>query len=91
MLRFFLPFSLLFFQLSFSQTFSGVVTDTLNKPLENANIIAKPLQEKAGIKFSIVENSGRYKLELDKELRYEMKAFCIGFSKIDKKEITDKL
>jgi len=30
-------------------------------------------------------------LELDKELRYEMKAFCIGFSKIDKKEITDKL
>ena len=81
-LLFFIFFSI---QLSFSQTFSGVVTDTLNKPLENANVIAKPLQEKAGIKFSIADNRGRYKLELDKELRYEMKAFCIGFSKIDKK------
>ena len=48
---------------SFSQTLTGVVSDTLNKPLENANVIAKPLQEKANLKFSIADNKGRYKLE----------------------------
>ncbi|WP_291116750.1 carboxypeptidase-like regulatory domain-containing protein [Flavobacterium sp. UBA6135] len=75
-LLFFIFFSI---QLSFSQTFSGVVTDTLNKPLENANVIAKPLQEKAGIKFSIADNRGRYKLELDKEVRYEIKVSYLGY------------
>ena len=51
------------FQFSYSQTLTGVVSDTLNKPLENANVIAKPLQEKATLKFSIADNRGRYKLE----------------------------
>jgi len=33
---------------AFSQKIiSGVVSDTLNKPLESANLIAKPLHEKA--------------------------------------------
>jgi len=32
---------------AFSQKIiSGVVSDTLNQPLESANLIAKPLQEK---------------------------------------------
>jgi hypothetical protein len=44
----------LFISLSvFSQkTITGVVSDSLNQPLESANLIAKPLQEKAGIKFA---------------------------------------
>ena len=37
---------------AFSQkTITGVVSDSLNQPLESANLIAKPLQEKAGINF----------------------------------------
>jgi len=63
------------FQLSFSQTLTGVVSDTLNKPLENTNVIAKPLQEKATLKFSIADNKGRYKLELEKDVRYEIRVF----------------
>jgi hypothetical protein len=56
-----MPKSLLFFLLislsAFSQkTITGVISDTLNQPLESANLIAKPLQEKAGIKFAITEN-----------------------------------
>jgi hypothetical protein len=41
----------LFISLSvFSQkTITGVVSNSLNQPLEAANLIAKPLQEKAGI------------------------------------------
>ena len=40
---------LLFFSiLSFSQThtITGVVSDDINKPLESANVIAKPLRKK---------------------------------------------
>ena len=49
-------------------TITGVITDALNIPLESANIIANPLQEKAELKFAIADNKGRYKLELDKEV-----------------------
>jgi hypothetical protein len=48
-------FLLLFLLISLSafsqKTITGVVSDTLNKPLESANLIAKPLQEKARIIF----------------------------------------
>lgn len=52
-LSIFLSLSLILLSVSaFSQkTITGVVSDTLNQPLESANLIAKPLQEKAGIKF----------------------------------------
>lgn len=39
----------LFTSFSFSQTksFTGVVSDDVNHPLESANVIAKPLQKKS--------------------------------------------
>jgi hypothetical protein len=47
-------FLLLFLFISLSavsqKTITSVVSDTLNQPLESANLIAKPLQEKAEIK-----------------------------------------
>jgi hypothetical protein len=48
-----LSLSLFLLSLSaFSQkTITGVVSDSLNQPLESANLIAKPLQEKAEIKL----------------------------------------
>jgi hypothetical protein len=57
-----MPKLLLFFLLislsAFSQkTITGVVSDTLNQPIKSANLIAKPLQEIAEIKFAIMENS----------------------------------
>ena len=57
-------FLLLFTTLPFSQTkiLVGVVSDELNKPLESANVIAKPLQEKANLKFAIADNKGSYGL-----------------------------
>jgi len=42
-----------------SQTRTGVVSDTLNTSLENANVIAKPLQEKSTLKFAIADNKER--------------------------------
>ncbi len=66
---------------SFSQTkfFEGTISDDTNKPLEAANIIAKPLNDKASLKFSISDNKGRYKLELDKNVKYEIVASYIGY------------
>jgi hypothetical protein len=49
--------------LSFSQTLTGVVSDTLNTPLENANVMAKPLQEKATLKFAIANRKKIFKLK----------------------------
>ena len=60
-------------------TITGVITDALNIPLESANVIANPLQEKAELKFAIADNKGRYKLELDKDVKYEITVSYIGF------------
>ena len=76
--KIFLLFLLFFIQFSFFQTLTDVVSDALNKPLENANVIAKPLQERATLKFSIADNKGSYKLELEKDVRYEIRVL-IGF------------
>lgn len=67
--------------LSYSQTktLEGVVSDETNKPLESANIIAKPLQEKASLKFSIADNKGRYRLELDVNVKYEIMVTYMSF------------
>ena len=52
--------------LSFSQTktLTGVVSDTLNIPLENANVIANPTGANQQLKFAIADNKGRFKLEI---------------------------
>lgn len=67
--------------ISFSQTrnLTGVVSDDTSLPLENANVIAKPLQEKASLKFAVADNKGRYRLELDNEVKYEITVSYISF------------
>jgi hypothetical protein len=56
-----------------------VVSDTLNIPLESANVIAKPLQNNAQLKFAVADNKGRYKLELEQTVKYEVTVSYIGF------------
>ena len=74
-LLFFIPL------ISFSQThtITGVVSDSINNPLESANIIAKPLQDNAQLKFAIADNKGRYRLELENAVKYEVTASYISF------------
>ena len=68
-----------FTQISFTQTLTGTVKDSLGNPLQNANVIAKPLVEKQGLKFAIADHLGRYKLELEKEVPYEVRVSYLGF------------
>jgi len=74
-------FFLLFTSFSFSQTktITGVVSDTINNPLESANIIALPKSEKGSLKFAIADNKGRFRLELDVNIPYEITASYIGY------------
>jgi hypothetical protein len=69
-------FLFLFFTLySFSQERKtiGIVSDSLNKPIERAIVIAKPLQDNAGLKFAIADHLGRFKLVLENSVKYEVK------------------
>jgi hypothetical protein len=66
---------------SLSQTkiITGIVQDSLNIPLENANIIANPFEENAQIKFAIADNKGRYRLALENSVKYEIRVSYIGY------------
>lgn len=77
----FLLLLLLISTIGFSQTktITGVISDTLNVPLENANIIAAPFGKDAQLKFAIADNKGRYRLILDNNLKYEITASYIGY------------
>ncbi|KAF2507781.1 hypothetical protein EYY60_17680 [Flavobacterium zhairuonense] len=57
----------------------GTISSETGIFLESANLIARPLQEKAGLKFAITDNKGRYILELDKNIDYEIVVSYIGF------------
>ncbi|OYQ51783.1 hypothetical protein CHX27_00180, partial [Flavobacterium aurantiibacter] len=50
-------FLFLFAEKTYSQakTLSGIVSDSLNTPLENANVLAKSRAEKPEIKFAIAD------------------------------------
>jgi len=76
----FLSVFLLFSISAFSQrTITGTILDTLKSPLESANILAKPLQTNASLKFAIADNKGRYRLDLEKNVKYEIAVSYIGF------------
>lgn len=76
---------LLFFLLLSSAVFAqnrivtGVVTDTLNKPLDYANVMAIPKSENAKMLFAITEANGSYKLEVDSRFSYELSVSYMGY------------
>ncbi|PWI28981.1 hypothetical protein DI383_14025 [Flavobacteriaceae bacterium LYZ1037] len=76
----------------FSQvTFSGVVKDSLQKPLPYANVIAQPQDSLKRMKFSITDEQGRYRLELE-NVAYQVTVSYMGYAsyhfEIDTKENT---
>jgi CarboxypepD_reg-like domain len=78
-ITFFLMLFASFICYSQTKTITGVIKDTLNIPLESANVIAKPLQENAQLKFAIADNKGRYRLELETAVKYEIRVSYIGY------------
>src|SRR5690606_31068818 len=63
----------------FSQTvLKGRVTDSLQKPLPYTNVIAKPQDSLKKLQFSITNEKGEYKLELE-EIPYTVTASYMGY------------
>ncbi|WP_395077000.1 carboxypeptidase-like regulatory domain-containing protein [Flavobacterium sp.] len=75
-------FLLVFFQsiISFSQniTFQGVVKDTLNEPLEMANVMAVNQTTKAVDAYSITNDKGRFQLSLKANSSYNVRFTFLG-------------
>ncbi len=73
---------------SFSSLFAqnivlkGVVTDSTYKPLEFANVIAKPYDKNINLSFSLTDNKGNYNLKLVKNKSYSIEVSYLGYSPI---------
>ena len=77
---FFLLFSIVSLSYAQTKTLTGVVSDTLKIPLENANVIANPTGANQQLKFAIADNKGRYRLELEANSTYEITVSYIGYT-----------
>lgn len=51
---------------------SGVVSDSTNTPLVNANILAFPKNTDESTQFAITNDKGEYVLRLEKEVAYSI-------------------
>ncbi len=60
----------------------GQVIDTLQQPLEYANVLAIPRSPALDIAFSISDEAGNYKLLLEKDSTYTIEISYIGYKKI---------
>ncbi|MDO4728003.1 MAG: carboxypeptidase-like regulatory domain-containing protein [Bacteroidota bacterium] len=63
-----------------TENLTGVVSDTLNQPLEGANVLGQPLDDGATFKFAITDNKGRYQLELDQGADYKISVSYLGYT-----------
>ena len=74
-------FLFLFAEKTYSQakTLSGIVSDSLNTPLENANVLAKSRDEKPEIKFAIADNKRRFKIELETGVPCDVSVSYMGY------------
>ncbi len=81
---------LLFASLTFAQNttvaISGVIIDSLKRPIPNATLIAKSYQEKVKIKYVISNSKGSYKLQLNRGVVYELSISHLGYNTL-KKEV----
>lgn len=64
-----------------SLTLDGIVSDSINKPLEYVNVLAIPHNEEYNIVFSITDEKGNYKLSLLEKVPYSLEISYLGFEK----------
>lgn len=83
---FFLLLSCIVFSQKSNVTISGFVTDSLQQPLTNVTLIAKPIKEKVAVKYAISNNKGFYKLQLQKGVNYTLKISHLAYNSINKQE-----
>jgi len=60
-------------------TLQGKVSDSLQKPLQYANILAVPVADNIDVTFAITNQDGNYKLQLEKNQTYTVTTSYLGF------------
>lgn len=65
-------------------TISGIITDSLQRPIANATLIAKPKLKKATIKYVISDTNGNYKLQLIKGITYQLSISHLTYKLINR-------
>ncbi len=78
-------FALLFSLFSFSQSIKleGVVQDSLNRPIEMANVMAVNLATKAMDSYGITNDKGKFQLSLKANTTYSIRVSFIGYKSRD--------
>jgi hypothetical protein len=61
-------------------TLEGVVSDSLNNPIELANVMAFHKEDSTVASFGITDGAGRYKLILPSDKNYTLKSSFMGYS-----------
>ncbi len=64
-------------------TLSGTINDTLQNPLANTNVLAIPQSEDENIAFSISDENGKYKLDLQNTVPYAIEIRYLGFQQVN--------
>ncbi len=59
---------------------SGTISDSLNQPLQSANVLAIPASQNEQIKFSITDTRGNYKLNLQRDVSYSLEVSYLGYT-----------
>jgi len=59
---------------------SGKVTDSLQNPLDYANLLAVPKSDNEEVKFAITTDNGNYNLRLSKNQAYQLTVSYLGYS-----------
>ncbi|MBD3863152.1 carboxypeptidase-like regulatory domain-containing protein [Olleya marilimosa] len=60
-------------------TLQGKVSDSLQQPLQYANILAVPVADNIDVTFAITNQEGNYKLQLEKNQNYTVTTSYLGF------------
>src|SRR5690554_3372590 len=59
----------------------GIVQDSIGEPLLGANLIAMPVdEENQNMTFAITDVEGRYRMNLQKDMAYELTISSVGFA-----------
>lgn len=81
-----LLFPIFFLQLNLqaqTRTLTGKITDSIQTPLENANILARPVSDSLQMVFTISDYKGQYRLKLQENEIYEVTVSYLGFKPLE--------
>ncbi|MCD8418709.1 TonB-dependent receptor [Tenacibaculum finnmarkense] len=81
-LKFLLVFNILSIANAQEITLSGIIKDSLQRPLPYANVLAKPKYVSKNLKFAITDDIGYYKLDVDKGDTLTVSISYLGYKPI---------